>query len=468
MAHRISPSPLRQVGQIRQQFTLDAALPFADILPADQVQQAVHAEQVCFRERLFSPAVTLWMFLSQVLDACHCCRQAVARFLAWRLGQGLAPCSADTSAYCKARGRLPEAVLARLVRQTGQRTHDDMPTDWRWTGRPVKVVDGTTVSMPDTLANQQAFPQSRAQKAGVGFPLARMVVLFSLAVGTALDAAFGPYRGKQTGESALFRQLHDRLQAGDILLADRYFCSFWELALVRERGGDVVTRLHQLRKADFRRGRRLGCCDHVVNWAKPARPEWMTPEEYARLPECLAVRELRVWVTRPGYRTRVLTVATTLLDADAFSKQDVALLYRVRWFAELDLRALKATLQMGILRGKTPSMVRKEIWAHLLAYNLIRGLMAQAALEAGLLPWQLSFAGAVQTVVAFAPLAWLAGPEEWESLGAALRAAMREHRVNDRPGRVEPRRQKRRPQHYPLLTEPRDQARNRLIQGCCA
>jgi hypothetical protein len=466
MAHRTSTLAACQVARFRDRFTQAAALPFADILPDEQVQQAVQAEQVSFRDRLFSPAVTLWMFLSQVLDASHCCRQAVARFLAWRLGQGLAPCSADSSAYCKARGRLPEAVLARLVRQTGQRTPQEMPAGWRWAGRAVKVVDGTTVSMPDTPANQQTFPQSRAQKAGVGFPLARMVVLFSLAVGTALDAAFGPYRGKQTGESALFRQLHDRLDAGDILLADRYFCSFWELALVRERGGDVVTRLHQLRKADFRRGRRLGPCDHVVRWAKPPRPEWMTPEEHAGLPTSLAIRELRVSVTRPGYRTRVLIVATTLLDAPTFSKQDVALLYRVRWFAELDLRALKATLQMGILRGKTPGMVGKEIWAHLLAYNLIRGLMAQAAAEAGLLPWQLSFAGAVQTVVAFAPLAWMS--EEWEDIASELRVALREHRVCDRPGRVEPRAQKRRPQHYRLLTEPREQARSRLIHGRCA
>ncbi len=468
MAHRSFPSALGQVARLRDRFTQAAALPFADILPDDQVQEAVQAERVRFRDRLFSPAVTLWMFLSQVLDASHCCRQAVVRFLAWRLSQGLAPCSADTSAYCKARGRLPEAVIARLVRQTGQRTQQDMPAAWRWAGRTVKVVDGTTVSLPDTPANQKAFPQSRAQKAGVGFPLARMVVLFSLAVGTALDAAFGPYRGKQTGELSLFRQLHDRLDAGDILLADRHFCSFWELALVRERGGDVVTRLHQLRTADFRRGRRLGGCDHVVSWAKPARPEWMTAEEYARLPPTLAVRELRVWVMRPGYRTRVLIVATTLLDADAFSTREVALLYRVRWFAELDLRALKATLQMGILRGKTPAMVRKEIWAHLLAYNLIRGLMAQAAAEAGLLPWQLSFAGAVQTVMAFAPLAWTSEPAAWQQLGVALREALRGQRVGDRPGRVEPRKQKRRPQHYPLLMESRDQARSRLIQGCCA
>jgi hypothetical protein len=467
MAHRSCPSPTRQVARLSRQFTHDAALPFADILTDDQVQQAIQEQPVRFRDRLFSPAVTVWMFLSQVLDANPCCRQAVARFLAWRLSRGLAPCSADPSAYCKARGRLPEAVLAHLVRQTGQRTTDDKPASWRWAGRTVKVVDGTTVSMPDTAANQQAFPQSRAQKAGVGFPLARMVVLFSLAVGTVLDAALAPYRGKQTGELSLFRQLHDRLDPGDILLADRHYCSFWELALVRQRQGDVVTRLHQQRRADFRRGRRLGPCDHVVTWTKPARPEWMTPEEYAQLPMTLAVRQLRVRLTRPGHRTRVLIVATTLLDADAFSTQEVALLYRVRWFAELDLRALKATLQMGILRGKTPGMVRKEIWAHLLAYNLIRGRMADAAAEAGLLPWQLSFAGAVQTVVAFAPLAWRS-PTAWERIDAQLRVALREHRVCDRPGRVEPRKQKRRPQHYPLLMESRDKARRRLIRRRCA
>jgi hypothetical protein len=206
----------------------------------------------------------------------------------------------------------------------------------------------------------------------------------------------------------------------------------------------------------------------VLSGAKPGRPEWMTPEEYERLPATLAIRELLVRVSRPGFRRRVLIVATTLLDAHAFSMQDVALLHRVRWFAELDLRALKATLQMGILRGKTPGMVRKEIWAHLFAYNLIRGLMAGAAAEAGLLPWQLSFAGAVQTVVAFAPLAWMSEAEEWEAIASELRVVLREQRVCDRPGRVEPRAQKRRPQHYPLLTEPRDRARSRLIQGRCA
>jgi Transposase DDE domain len=451
-----------------RRFAEAAGLPFAGCLPAGAVEDAVRSEGVCFRDRLYPPAVTVWVFLSQVLDAAHCCRQAVARFLAWRVGQGLAPCSADAGAYCKARGRLPEGLLARLARDAGRRPVDEAPDGWRWRGRTVKVVDGTTIALADTPANQREYPQPRSQKPGVGFPLVRMVVLFALTTGTALDAAMGPCRGKRTGESALFRGLHDGLQGGDILLADRYYCSYFELALVGERGCDAVFRMHQRRRVDFRRGRRLGPSDHVVTWAKPARPEWLTPREYARLPMELTVREVRVWINRPGYRTRVLVVATTLLDPEAFSWREAAALYGARWYAELDLRAIKDTLQMGVLRGKTPAMARKEVWAHLLAYNLIRGLMARAAQEAGLLPWQVSFAGAVQTATAFAPLAWAAKDGEWEEIGRRLRAALVEHRVNDRPGRCEPRAQKRRPQTYPLLNEPRDRARDRLTAKRCA
>jgi len=467
MRHRTARPSVRQVAAARRRFDQAAALPFADHLPADTVRQAVRAEGVRCRDRLYVPAVTVWVFLSQVLDAAHCCRQAVARFLAWRVGQGLAPCSANAGAYCKARGRLPEAVLARLVRDSGRRPQEEAPATWRWQGRTVKVADGSTVALPDTPVNQEQYPQPQSQKLGVGFPLVRLVVLFSLATGTVLDAAFGPYRGKRTGETALFRRLHDNLQAGDILLADRYYCSYWELALLAQRGCDVVCRMHQRRRVDFRRGRRLGPSDHVVRWAKPQRPEWLTPEEYALLPDTLAVRELRVWIKRPGYRTKVLVVATTLLDAEAFPWNDAAALYGARWYAELDLRSLKEALQMGLLRGQTPAMAHKELWAHFLAYNLIRGLMAQAAQEAGLLPWQLSFTGAVQTVVAFAPLAW-AAPARWPEIARRLRAAIATHRVADRPGRCEPRAQKRRPQTYPLLNEPRAQARARLTARRCA
>lgn len=467
MAHATSSPHARQVGQLRQRLAHAPALPFSELLPGELAEQAIREEGISFRDRLFSPLVTLWVFLSQVLDPDHSCRQAVARFLAWRTAQGLPPCSTDTGAYCKARGRLPEAVLARLTRATGQKTQERAPAPWRWNNYTLKVVDGSTVSMPDTPANQKAFPQACTQKVGVGFPIARLVVLFSLAVGTVLDAALGRYQGKRTGETALFHSLHNNLEAGDLLLADRGFSSYWELVLVRQRDAHLVSRLHQGRHADFRRGRRLGREDHVVVWAKPQRPPWMEAATYAALPASLAVRELRVRVRPMGFRVRVLVVVTTLLDAQEMPAEDVALLYRMRWYAELDLRALKQTMQMDILRCQSPEMVRKEVWAHLLAYNLLRGLMARAAEEAGLLPLQVSFKGALQMVQAFAAVLWTAEVEELAEILRRLRAALREHRVGDRPNRCEPRRRKRRPKHYPLLSESRQQARGRLGATSC-
>jgi len=467
MAHATLSSGARQVARRCQQLGRAPGLPFAETLPDADIEQALRDEQVRFRERLFSPLVTVWVFLSQVLDPDHSCRAAVARFLAWRTCRGLAPCSADPGAYCKARGRLPEGVLTRLTRTTGCRVHDQAPAPWRWRGRPVKVVDGSTVSMPDTDANQRAFPQSPSQRPGIGFPIARMVVLFALAVGTVLDAALGRYQGKRTGETALFHSLHENLQSGDLLLADRYYGSYWELALARRRGADMVSRLHQRRRADFRRGQRLGRGDHVVCWPKPPRPEWMDKATYASLPAELAVRELRLSVPQAGFRTRRLVVVTTCLDAKAFPKGDVAVLYRVRWYAELDLRALKQSLQMEVLRGQTPEMVRKEVWAHLLAYNVIRGEMARAALAAGVLPLELSFKGAVQVVNAFAAAVWTAGPEQLEEISRRVRAAVGQFRVGDRPDRVEPRARKRRPKEYDLLNEPRDRARARLMSTTC-
>jgi hypothetical protein len=467
MAHA-TPSPRsRQVSRLRHHRHQAPALPFADLLPADHIHQALRDEGVTFRDRLFSPLVTLWVFLSQVLDPDHSCAAAVARFLAGRTAQGRPPCAADTGTYCKARRRLPEAVLARLTRVSGRQVQDQAPPQWRWNGRTVKVVDGTTVSMPDTPANQKEFPQARTQKPGVGFPIARLVVLFSLAVGTVLDAALGRYRGKQTGETALFHTRQHNLQEGDILLADRYYGSYWEIALARQRGADMVCRLHQRRRVDFRRGRRLGRDDHIVWWTKPRRPDWMDAATYAAVPEKIEVREVRVRVRHPGFRTKVLVVATTLLDAEDYPGADVALLYRVRWYAEVDLRALKQTLQMDVLRCKTPGMVRKEVGTHLLAYNLVRGLMAQAAAGAGLLPLQLSFKGAVQTVNAVAAVLWNATAKELVEVSQRLRAELARLRIVERPNRCEPRRRKRRPKPYPLLNEPRPKAQDRLASTGC-
>jgi Transposase DDE domain len=466
MKHPTIPPRLRPEEGLRRQFAQAAGLPFADVLSAAQLTQVLAACHVRFRERLFTPLVTLATSLSQALDPDPSARQAVARLVAHRAAAGLPPCSPDTRAYRKARGRLPEAVWAELTRRTGRDLLWEAPPRWCWRGRDVKVVDGTTLSLPDTPANQKAYPQPASQKPGLGFPVLRLVALFSLAVGTVLDIAAGPYQGKQTGEPSLFRALHHHLGEGDVLLADRYFCGYCQIALVCRRGADIVMRLHHRRHADFRRGRRLGRDDHVVTWPKPAqRPDGIDAATFARLPDTLRLREVRVRLPGATNRSRTLVVVTTLVDARAYPKESLAALYRRRWQAELDLRSLKTVLQMDVLRCHSPALVRKEIWAHLLAYNLIRKVMAQAALRHHLEPRQISFKGTLQTLNAFRDRLQSCAPREVEALCRRLLDAVAAHRVGNRPDRIEPRAKKRRPKPYPLLNRPRAQARKREIRS---
>jgi Transposase DDE domain len=456
----------RQIETLRAQFAQADGLPFADVLSAERVEDALRQEGATWREEVYTPLLTLWAFLSQALCPDGSCRAAVARVLAWLVARGEPPCTPRTDPYCKARKRLPESLLRRLVRQTGRTLHDGLPAAWLWNGRRVKLVDGATVSMPDTPANQAAYPQHTAQAPGIGFPIARLVVVFCLACGTVLDAALGRYQGKQAGETALLRTLDDALEAGDVLLGDRCYGGWFDLALLHERGVDAVVRLHQQRRCDFRRGRRRGPGDHVVTWAKPAqRPAWLDAATYARLPERLVLREVRVRVTQAGFRTDSLVVVTTLVDAAAVTAADLAELYRARWQAELDLRSLKVTLGMDVLRCKAPAMVRKEVWAHLLAYNLIRGVMAQAAEELGCDPRELSFKGALQAMTTFAERLLDADAARFEELYEWLLLTIGANQVGDRPDRVEPRARKRRPKEYPLLTKPREAARRKLQQN---
>ncbi|MCA1682887.1 MAG: IS4 family transposase [Actinobacteria bacterium] len=413
-------------------------------------------------DRIFTPVVTLCTFLAQVLSDDHSCRAAVAQLLAWRTAHGLSPCSADTGSYCKARQRLPETPLPRLVRDTADGLQEGAPEAWLFHGRKVILVDGSTVSMPDTPENQAEYPQHGNQEPGCGFPIARIVVLIALATGAALDAAVGPRKGKLSGESTLLRSLHGRLTRGDILLGDRCFCSYFEVALLLSRGVDVVLRQNKDRPVDFRSGHRLGHDDHLVVWHKPQRASWMGPEAYAVTPEAVTIRELRVRVAHRGFRTRTLIVMTTLLDAIEFSHDELATLYRARWHAELDIRSLKQTLKMDVLRCKTPEMVRKEIWAHLLVANLVRGVMAEAARGHDVLPRELSFQAARQTIQGFRSELSHAGSSDAAVLREVALKAIASHRVGDRPDRVEPRVRKRRPKNYPLMHEPRPKPRKRL------
>ena len=463
------PSSLWRFELVRRSFLQQPGLPFADALSEERLEQALIDEDISFGDEqpdvvVYTPAVTLWAFLSQMLftGAQRSCVAAVARVSVLWASLGQKVCDSNTGAYCRARHKLTEGLLQRLVRETAEACEAQTPDCWLWLNRHVWLVDGTTVSMPDTPDNQAAYPQPPAQKSGLGFPLLRLVALVSLATGLLRDAAVGPYAGKEAGETALLRELFGRLQAGDVVLADRFYCGWFMIALLQELNVDLVVRLHQLRKADFTRGQRLAPGDHIVEWPRPPRPDWMDEATYVRMPATLRLREVEVQVKEAGFRTQSLVVVTTLTDAEETPRDALADLYRQRWLVELDIRSIKSMLSLDVLRCKTPQMVRKELYTGLLAYNLIRQTMLQAALAADVSPRSLSFTAAMQTLAAAGMVAAI----DVGDLSLLIQMKLEHiasHRVGHRPGRIEPRAIKRRPKPHKLLTEPRPIARARLL-----
>jgi len=443
----------------RERLAKSPDLPFDRLLTSEQIDQAVCDEKHTFRDRVYTPAVTVWAFLWQVLTPNGTCRDAVNRVIAWCVRTGQAAPAADTGAYCDARVRLPLGLIQRLVKGVGERTTKASSNQWRWCGHRVRVADGTTVSMPDTEANQKEFPQPKSQKKGVGFPIARLVIVFGLACGSALEWATGRYRGKGQGETSLILGLLDQFERGDVLLADRYYSSYGILARGLARGVQYVGQSHAARRVDFRTGLRLGKDDHVVRWTKPTiRAAGWEKDAWASLPSELEVREVRVHVRIAGFRTKTYVIVTTLLDPVLYPVTALAELYRRRWLVELNLRSLKVTLGMDVLRCKTPEMVKKEIAMHLLAYNLIRGVMAESARTVGGEPWKLSFTGAWSAVRNLETLICGNPSEGWVMLLQVVCG----QRVGNRPNRVEPRVKKRRPKPHRLMTRPRQQLRDEM------
>jgi hypothetical protein len=456
-----------QVRFLRRQFLQDGELPFTNVLSENAVKQALKAFDVVWLDRIYSPLITLWVFLGQVLSQDHSCRAAVARLIAHRVSRGERPCSAETGAYCQARKRLPEELYAEVARKAGQSLDNSAKKEWLWKGRRVLTYDGSTVSMPDTAENQQAYPQPPQQRLGVGFPLARIAAFFSLSCGAVVDLAICSYSGKGHSELGMLRRLWDILLPGDILLADRYMCAWHEIYLLKQRGIDTVTRVHHCRRVDFRGGKRLGKYDHLVEWRRPGRIRSIDWQTLKLLPERLTIRETRVRIQQPGFRCRSMIVVSTLSDAEAVTASDLAELYRARWNAELDLRSLKQTMQMDILRCKTPELVRKEIWTHILAYNLIRTIIAQAATKHSIEPRTISFKGAIQTLEAFQPLFAVHRDRDWSlrrNLYKQFLDAIATHRVADRPNRFEPRLRKRRPKKYDSMLEPRSAIKHKMLK----
>jgi hypothetical protein len=311
-------------------FLASAALPFARILSAERIERVFAKHGGLFGQHsVYSTAMMLWSFLGQVLrDGKEAsCQAAVARVLAYCQQVQIAPPTSDTGDYCRARAKLSEAALHELSSEVADEMEAAAAEDWLWKGKHAKLIDGFTFTMPDTAENQAEYPQQTSQKPGVGLPIARAVVVLSLTTACVMDLALGPYSGKQTGEPALLRQLFSRLGNDDIAVADRYYCSFMMIALLLAQGTQVCARKHQRRHSDFRRGRRLGKYDHLIEWTRPARPEWMDEATYERIPETLVLREIRFQVIEPGRRTHSVDVITTLTDAEQYTNEDIARLY---------------------------------------------------------------------------------------------------------------------------------------------
>lgn len=453
--------------QVVASFLSQPGLPFAGVLSAERIERIFARHGNLFGSgAIYSTAVMVWSFLGQVLrDGKEAsCQAAVARVVSYQEHRGGAVPTADTGDYCRARNKLSEAALRDVSREIAAEIEQQAAGAWLWKGRHAQLVDGFTFTMPDTPENQRAYPQPKSQTAGVGLPIARAVVILSLATACALDLAVGPYSGKQTGETALLRQLLGSFTPGDVAVMDRYYCSFMMIALLLGRSVDVCARMHQKRHVDFRRGRRLGKYDHIIVWTKPQRPKWMDQATYDAIPETLELREIRFHIVQPGYRTQTITIATTLTDAEIYSAEEIAELYGFRWNSELDIRSIKQSLNLAHVRSKSPEMVRKELWTTMLGYNLIRTTAAAAAVLHNKQPRQISFTSTCQYVLASWTLlsGELIAADRVQSYCRRMLSQIAECEVANRPGRLEPRVLKRRRHGYKLMQEPRAVLRAKL------
>ena len=437
----------------------DSSLPFGNVLSANRIREVFADSDVLFgygENDLWNTGLTLWAFVGQVLQEGKqsSCNAAVTNATRYLLEHGIQPPSPDSGEYCRARNKIDARVLRQLVRDIAEKMSLSNPDHWLWHGKEVKLVDGFTFTMPDTSENQEAFPQLKTQKPGVGFPIARACVVLSLANACIGDMAVGPYAGKETGETALLRKILDCFKPGDVMLADRYFCSFFMLAILKSHGVDVCMRLHQLRQVDYSKVKWLDDNDYIDTWHRPQRVKWMSQELYDSLPERLEIRIATFDATTDNL-TEPLNVATTLVDHETYQTKDVGRLYGCRWHAELDIFSIKQSLNLDHLRCKSPDMVYREIWTTLLAYNMVRLVCAQAAFVHDKLARQMSFTIASNTLLS----QWLMPPRESirQELGKHNLFQIACNEVGNRPGRIEPRVIKRRPKPYSLMTKPRNQ-----------
>ncbi len=447
---------MSSLDAVRARFARNEGLPFANILTEANLRDVLNEHGVKYRDRVYNPVTTIWGFLSQVLNEDHSCRDAVSRIIAHRAANGNSVCSPNTASYCSARSRIPTGVLSTLARRTAEELQTSVADEWKWNDRSVFIVDGSSVSMPDTPKNQLMYPQPPTQAPGLGFPLARITVLLSLATGTCHDLEIAPYKGKGTGEKSLFRRMYDTLKPGDVVLADALFDDYfivWELC---KRKVDIVARVQHERVGSWTV--KSSPEGDILVWRRPHKPLGMTGAKYRSYPKSFMMRQVTVDARDKNNRAKQFKVLTTILNESIDGKQ-IGDLFERRWEGEVDIRSIKCTMQMDILRCKTPEMVHKEIWTHLLAYNLLRTVMSVAASDNDTEPRKISFKGAKQALTAFAPKIEAALPEDRAQLIDAMIKTIAYHRVGNRPGRWEPRAVKRRPKPATRLTQPRHVAK---------
>lgn len=443
---------IEAISKEKQQFICAEEDGFTQLINQVKIKSVLEHTMPEYRERIFTPTFTLYLFNKQVLGLDKSCRGTLMQALPESIVGRNIQFSTNTAAYCKARQRLPENFIANLTKASGKYLHESIGEEWKWKGRFVKLADGTTVSMPDTRENQEEYPQNPAQKKGLGFPIARVEVIISLGSGALLDLSIGDY---YSSEHFLLRGMLDQLSTGDILLADRYYCSYFLIAFLQKLNIDVVFKIGGNRHYDFRKGKRLSTDDHIVSWKKNQRPKWMDKSSYDELPDIIYMREIKKGKT---------IVVTSLLDNKKYTKKEVSNLYGQRWQVELDLGSIKSIMGMNILRCKTPAMIRKEIWTFALAYNLIRLIMVQAALLLKKTPRELSFKATLQGLTYFSLiLKTVKNRNDKKIIFRQLLFSIGQHPIGKRPNRQEPREVKRRPKTYKLLLKPRHYIRKRLL-----
>lgn len=431
-----------------------ADISLTDILNSEECQRLLN-ECREFRDRIYTPLKTVFIFIKQILNPDKSCKKAVAGVVVEQLSTGKKTISSNTGPYCKARQRLPEEAVHELVKEVGSVPIKNALPKWKPFGRDLKVFDGSTGKMADTKENQKAFPQHKNQKKGAGFPIVRFVVVMSLTVGTVIDYAVGAYKGKGTGESSLLRNILGCIEKDDIVLGDCYFPSFFLMADLNRIGADGIFRGHVQRNYDFRSGERLGKNDHIVFWKKPRKPAWMTQEEYGFYPDKIQVREFKVAGN---------IYVTTFLNSRKYHRNELASIYQRRWEVEINLKSIKTIMNMDMLSCKTPDMVKKEIGIHFLAYNFIRIIMAEACVRYDTIPWKISFKGSVQLLNEFMPHFLNSSAENNKMLYAEMLALIVRNKIGNRPGRMEPRAVKQRHKSFPMLKRHRSVEKEKLMR----